>query len=57
MAKIMIDPPSGWMYGFPLAYDEEVDGDLMKWIVDHGYPQKAIDDFGDSFYVRRWTVQ
>lgn len=49
----MIDPPSGWMYGFPKEIPEDVDN-TTKWLVDNGYPEKLIKDLGDNFYVRNW---
>ena len=49
----MIDPPSGWMYGFPKEIPEHVD-DTCKWLVENGYPEKLIKDFGNNFYVRGW---
>jgi hypothetical protein len=49
----MIDPPSGWMYGFPKEIPEHVD-DTCKWLIDNGYPEKLIKDLGDNFYVRGW---
>jgi len=51
----MIDPPSGWRYGFPKAYDRVTDGDdMVTWLVQEGYPQREIDRLGDHFYVRQW---
>ena len=50
---LMIDPPSGWRYGFPKVLPEGVD-DVMKWIVESGYPQHEIDACGDHFYSRHW---
>ena len=41
----LIDPPSGWKFGFPKEYNDEVDPDINKWLVDNGYPQKIIDQF------------
>jgi hypothetical protein len=49
----MIDPPSGWQYGFPKAIPDDVI-DTMKWLVENGYPQKVIDSYGDHFYSRHW---
>jgi len=47
---LMVDPPSGWQYGFPKpAPTEKVD--MLKWLVDNGYPQKLIDQ-GMGKYVR-----
>jgi hypothetical protein len=51
----MIDPPGGWRYGFPKAYDRVADGDdMMAWLVKEGYPQAEIDRMGDQFHVRQW---
>jgi len=49
----VVDPPFGWMYGFPKAIPNDVD-DTKKWLVENGYPQKIIDDYGDNFYCRYW---
>jgi len=55
MPRHMIDPPSGWRYGFPKAYDRVTDGDdFMAWLVREGYPQAEIDRMGDQFHVRQW---
>ena len=49
----MIDPPSGWKYGFPKVLPDDVTNNL-KWLVENGYPQSEIDFLGDSFYCRHW---
>ena len=49
----MIDPPSGWKYGFPKVLPEDV-VDTKKWLVENGYPQVEIDFLGDSFYCKHW---
>jgi hypothetical protein len=49
----MIDPPSGWLYGFPKEMPEQVDN-VIEWLIANGYPKKLIEDFGDSFYCRHW---
>lgn len=39
---IIVDPPSGWMYGFPKAVPDAVWKDEKKfdrWIVEQGYPE------------------
>ena len=54
MRKIkMIDPPKGWLYGFPKEIPEHVDN-TVQWLIENGYPEKVIKDYGDSFYVRGW---
>lgn len=49
----MIDPPGGWKYGFPKQIPDDVK-DVIKWLVEQGYPQKEIDSFGEHFYCRYW---
>ena len=42
----VIDPPEGWMYGFPRAVPEEIleDDKLLKgWLVSHGYPEEKLE--------------
>jgi len=50
----MIDPPSGWKYGFPKAVPEDRRYDFIKWLVEQGYPQSEIDTLGEHFYCRFW---
>ncbi len=50
----MIDPPSGWQYGFPKPIPEDRRKDVLVWLVEQGYPQKLIDAFGEHFYCRYW---
>ena len=47
----IIDPPSGWKYGFPKPLPEEVE-DVLEWLVSEGYPQSEIDAYGKHFYCR-----
>ena len=53
MATI-IDPPSGWKYGFPKPIPEDRKSDVLVWLVEQGYPQSEIDDLGDYFPCRYW---
>lgn len=52
----MIDPPSGWKYGFPKVLPEGVE-DAMAWLVENGYPQAEIDSYGKHFYCRHWNEE
>lgn len=52
----MIDPPSGWKYGFPKPLPEDVK-DTCRWLVEQGYPQQEIDRFGDHFVCRQWEQE
>lgn len=47
IGKKMIDPPSGWMYGFPKEIPESVSDikEVKEWLVKNGYPQAMIDTF------------
>jgi hypothetical protein len=40
---MLVDPPSGWRYGFPRPYDATKDGDLGAFLVKNGYPSEDID--------------
>jgi hypothetical protein len=44
MIKV-IDPPSGWKYGFPKVLPEHIKGaeSLSKWLVDNDYPQEEVE--------------
>ena len=55
MKKLIVDPPSGWQYGFPKECPRGLisDKDFDKWLVANGYPQKLIDG-GMSRYCRWW---
>jgi hypothetical protein len=55
MKKLYVDPPKGWLYGFPKIWDKNKDPDFYSWLILEGYPQKEIDKMGDFFYCRIWT--
>ena len=35
---LLVDPPSGWMYGFPAPLEEDYENQLRK----AGYPERDI---------------
>jgi len=49
----VIDPPSGWKYGFPRPFDKRDDQTLGEWLVENGYPQSLIDQ-GMTRHCRYW---
>lgn len=49
-----IDPPSGWQYGFPKIIPEDRRYDSLTWLVEQGYPEKLIEEYGEHFYCRYW---
>lgn len=54
--RVWIDPPQGWMFGFPKIWDNEHSPELMEWLVSQGYPQEEIDRYGKDFFVRSWEA-
>ena len=50
----MIDPPSGWRFGFPKVLPESDKHRVLEWLVEEGYPQHEIDALGDYFICRYW---
>ena len=61
MSKVtMVDPPSGWRYGFPKIVPAEVrekGGSIIPWLVENGYPQREVAAHGDHFYCRYWEQE
>lgn len=60
MSKVlMVDPPSGWKYGFPkpLPADYPESESIFPWLLSEGYPQSEIDACGNNFYCRYWEVE
>jgi hypothetical protein len=39
---ILIDPPSGWQYGFPARYIKEEHGTMEQFLRMKKYPEKEI---------------
>lgn len=45
MKQLIIDPPSGWRYGFPKPVPQDILGNdelLSKWFIEQGYPAKDL---------------
>lgn len=36
---ILIDPPSGWRYGFPKVCKSSKNQSLKDWLIENGYPE------------------
>lgn len=49
----MIDPPSGWKYGFPKELPKGVEN-VTEWLIENGYPKSEIDKMGEHFYCSHW---
>ncbi len=54
--KKWIDPPSGWVYGFPKEIPYDV-VNVKDWLVENGYPRKVMDSMGKHFYCRYWETE
>lgn len=52
----MIDPPSGWKYGFPKVLPEGIEN-VIEWLVENGYPQSEIDRCGKHFNCGHWEEE
>jgi hypothetical protein len=49
---MLIDPPSGWVYGFPKKLPKNRPENITEWLISEGYPKAVIDSFGEHFYCR-----
>jgi len=44
--KLLIDPPMGWKYGFPMEMPKDVtDLSVNDWLISKGYPKELVDQF------------
>ena len=50
---LMVDPPSGWKYGFPKAKPDDATN-TIAWLLSEGYPQSEIDKMGNTLFIRTW---
>ena len=55
-ARMWVDPPSGWRFGFPKVWDKEKHEDFQSWLVAEGYPEKEIKKMGEYFHCRFWDA-
>jgi hypothetical protein len=37
--ELMVDPPSGWRYGFPKIWNRKEHPDMTQWMISNGYPE------------------
>lgn len=50
----MVDPPSGWRWGFPKEFRPNPGETLKSWMIRCGYPHTEVD-FAMN-YLRVWEV-
>jgi hypothetical protein len=48
---LLIDPPTGWAYGFPRKFDKPDHQSLEDWLMEKGYPLELIQQ-GMATYCR-----
>jgi len=54
----MIDPPSGWQYGFPKPFDPKPDQHINDWLMENGYPESEISLWeGRGVPCRIWNAE
>lgn len=53
MKITIIDPPSGWLYGFPKEDTRPDNQTPEEWFLEQGYPQRLIDQ-GMLNHCRFW---
>jgi len=41
-ARLVIDPPEGWRYGFPKILDQRKEQSLEDWLLEQGYPANML---------------
>jgi hypothetical protein len=51
---IYCDPPEGWRFGFPKVIPEDQMKRTKEWLVQNGYPEELMDEYGEHFYIRYW---
>lgn len=56
--RIMVDPPSGWRYGWPKECPRELvdasDEEFKEWVLDKGYPNHLVEQ-GMLKHCRFWV--
>ena len=61
LTMMYIDPPSGWMYGFPKEAPANLremnDDQLNEWLVSNGYPQEEVDRWKNSVPCRFFEMK
>lgn len=50
--RVWVDPPSGWLYGFPKIYDPDCGFKIEHWLYREGLPKYLID----LNHCRFWEV-
>lgn len=43
MVGKLVDPPTGWRYGFPRVYNPRPGETFRVWLIRMGYPYKDLE--------------
>jgi hypothetical protein len=58
MRKVtIIDPPSGWRYGFPKELTVREGQTFYDWLIEQGYPKQLMDSLGEQFFCSQWEEE
>lgn len=49
---VMVDPPSGWKYGFPKVAPYPLPENMIEWVIEQGYPRAEVEGLGEHFYMQ-----
>ncbi len=52
----MIDPPGGYLYGFPKVFDAPDGTSIEDWLLARGYPRREIEAFSHGVPCRVYYV-
>ncbi|MEO7692246.1 MAG: hypothetical protein ABIS51_23375 [Sphingomonas sp.] len=52
----LIDPPSGWIYGFPKPFDPKQGQSTEVWLIDNGYPAHEVANWPGGVPCRIWRA-
>lgn len=54
--KLWVDPPKGWLYGFPKVWIKKEQPDLKFWLIKEGYPEKEYEACSGN-HIRFWEAK
>jgi hypothetical protein len=49
--EFWVDPPEGWMYGFPKIWNKTENPDVESWLIANGYPEAKTKNCP----IRMWS--
>lgn len=49
---VLVDPPSGWKYGFPKMAPYPLPDNMVEWVIENGYPREEVLSLNEHFWIR-----